>query len=59
MHMIPVSPAAPLAIASLAAAGAALATVIIRITLCMLAASVRVKSNETQVLCCFLGCLHG
>jgi hypothetical protein len=46
MHMIPVSLAAPLAIASLAAAGAALTAVIIRITLCMLAASATHKALE-------------
>jgi hypothetical protein len=46
MHMIPVSPPAPLAIASLAAAGAALASVIIRISLCMLAASATRKALE-------------
>jgi hypothetical protein len=48
MHMIPVSPPAPLAIASLAAAGAALASVIIRITLCMLAASATRKALVRQ-----------
>lgn len=49
MHTIPVSPAASLAIAALAAAGTMLASVIIRIVLCVLAASATRKALEDPV----------
>ena len=46
MHMIPVAPAASLAIAALTVAAAALASVITRTVLCMLAVSATRKALE-------------